>query len=83
MPKGDPWPAVELLLKTEVQIRTTGTFQGGILDRVDPYWADLIRLLQVFRCKKDNDADQIKALCRIMSSNVYFPFIEKVLNELT
>lgn len=50
MPAGDPWPAVKRLLRAEQTIR-----QGKQpnLDGLDPYWADLIRLLQVFRYSRD------------------------------
>lgn len=82
MPTGDPWPSIDLLLQAESSIRTAGTLDDGILVDVDPYWADLIRLLQVFQSKKKKDAERIKVLRRNMSSNVYFPFIDKVLGQL-
>ncbi|MBZ5563959.1 MAG: thymidylate synthase [Acidobacteriia bacterium] len=83
MPRGNPWPAITLLLEAESQIRNTGELRDGILTDLDPYWADLIRLLLVFKCKKDKDANQIKELCGKMVSKFYFPFIEKVLSDLT
>jgi thymidylate synthase len=82
MPTGDPRPAVDLLLKAESAIRTTGALQDGILDALDSYWADLVRLLQVFRCKKEKNAGRIRELRESVSSRVYFPFIDKVLSEL-
>jgi thymidylate synthase len=82
MPTGDPWPAIHLLLKVESELRTAGASQSGILESVDSYWADLIRLLHVFRCKKDKDAEKLRGLRRSMSTKVYFPFIDKVLDEL-
>jgi len=83
MPYGDPWPSIALLLRAESSIRTTGTLDDRILNDVDRYWADLIRLLQVFRFNRDRDAERIKALRGKMSSNVYFPFIDKVLGQLS
>lgn len=82
MPAGDPWPGVALLLEAESTIRIAGEFDAARLDDVDPYWADLIRLLQVFRCKKDKDSDTIETLRGRMSSKIYFPFIDKVLSDL-
>jgi thymidylate synthase len=82
MPLGDPWPGVEFLLHAETAIRTTGEFDSATLADVNPYWADLIRLLQVFRCKKSKDLDTIRILRRRMMSNIYFPFIDKVLSPL-
>jgi thymidylate synthase len=82
MPTGDPWPSIASLLQAESVIRTAGAFDDTILGDVHPYWADLIRLLQVFRSKRDKDAERIRVLRGRMSSNVYFPFIDKVLRQL-
>ena len=78
MPAGDPWPAIKSMLSAEFAIRT-GDPEVNLLD-TDPYWADLIRLLQVFRAKKDKDRDKISLLRNSMSSNVYSTFINKALN---
>lgn len=83
MPTGDPWPGIRLLLEAESSIRIGGTFDAGRLDNVDPYWGDLIRLLQVFRCSKDKDADSIEILRGRMSSDVYRTFIDKRLSQLS
>ena|SRR3989442_10640580 len=82
MPMGDPWPSIAALLRAESSIRTIGTFDVGILGKMDPYWTDLIRLLQVFRCKQDRKVDKIRELRGGMSCNVYFPFIDKVISQL-
>lgn len=81
MPIGDPWPAVSLILQAESLIRQ-GQFVTAILEDTDPYWADLIRLLQVFKCKRDKNVEQIKSLRAAMSAKVYLPFIDKVLSGL-
>lgn len=78
MPAGNPWPAISTLLGAEQQIRTGGTFDDAKLDGVDAYWADLVGLLRVFRCRKDNDLEGIKATRERMSSRVYFPFIDRL-----
>lgn len=62
MPDGEPWSSVKRLLTAEEQIRTTGTVDSKITASLNPYWADLIRLLQVFRCKKDKDRKKIREL---------------------
>jgi thymidylate synthase len=82
MPTGDPWPSIDLLLQAESSIRSARPFDDGILGDVNPYWADLIRLLQVFRSKKGKDSERIKELRGKMSSQVYSPFIDKVLSQL-
>jgi thymidylate synthase len=82
MPTGDPWPAVALLLRAESEIRTQGDPHSSILDEANPYWADLIRLLQILKCKRTNDKAKIQALGAKMVSNVYAPFIDIVLNAI-
>lgn len=83
MPTGDPWPAINMLLEAEAAIRTGDTFDVSRLDDLNPYWADLIRLLQVFRSWKAKDADKIKELRGRMSCNIYHPFIDKRLSRLS
>jgi thymidylate synthase len=81
MPQGDPWPAIALLLGAESTIRTRNAPDVGKLDDIEPYWADLIRLLQVFRFRKDNEPDKIRALRSKMSSNTYLVFVDKLLHQ--
>ena len=66
------------MLSAEFAIRT-GNPEVNLSD-TDPYWADLIRLLQVLRAKKDKNRDKISLLRNSMSSDVYSPFIDKALN---
>lgn len=82
MPQGDPWPSIERLLEAESKIRTQGAFAINEHDAVDPYWADLIRLLQVYRCGKDGDRDGIITLRAKLSSDVYLPFVDRKLTSL-
>jgi len=82
MPLGDPWKSISVLLRSEHAIRESGELNFDSKD-LNPYWADLIRLLQVLRCKKDNNPEQIKLLRDQMDSNVYSVFIEKMLNQST
>lgn len=82
MPIGDPWPAINSMLVAEKQIRTEEVDQVDELSELDQYWADLIRLLQVYRYHKDGNADMILDLCRRMSTDVYRPFIEKKAREI-
>jgi thymidylate synthase len=51
MPLGNPWPAIEELLKAEREIRLG---QNVSVDESDlpSYWADLLRLLKVYRLIK-------------------------------
>jgi thymidylate synthase len=82
MPSEDPWPSIDVLLKAESEIRVGVKMDDGILDTVSPYWADLIRLLMVFGCKKKRRVGEIRRLRDSMSSKVYYPFIDKVMEDL-
>jgi len=78
MPFGDPWPSLGKLLKAERAIRRGRP--SSILG-IDPYWADLVRLLEVFRYSRDNakreQQKKINEIKRQMSSNVYDAHILK------
>lgn len=83
MPLGNPWPAVGSLVKAEAAIRTQGAADVSALDALDPYWADLIRMLQILRCSKDDKADEINRVRQKMSSNVYDAFIETKITQMS
>jgi thymidylate synthase len=86
MPKGDPWPAINSLLNVESAIRKTGTFDEHVLSDTDPYWADLMRLLQVFGCKKHNQKgakDKVQQIRDSIAFKIYVPFVDKVLTEFS
>ena len=88
MPPGDPWPAIRRVLAAERAIRTgasTTCPTDGLehLDDLDPYWADLVRLLLVFRAKKAKNSDRVSLLKKSMASEVYVPFIQSVLDRVT
>jgi len=76
MPIGDPWPSIKRLLDAEAAIRH-GNNTRIPLSNLDPYWADLVRLLQIFRHSKDNDTRKITNLKRKMASRTYDPYINK------
>lgn len=83
MPRDNPWPAIDLLLKAESQVRLTGKLSQDILQVTDPYWADLIRLLQILRYKRSGDLRGIETICGEMAAKFYYPFINKVLSEVS
>jgi thymidylate synthase len=77
MPLGDPWPAIKLLLEAEATLRAGEHPDSVDLKGLDSYWADLIRLLQVFRCLKDENAKCMEQVRQRMASPIYDTFIEK------
>lgn len=74
MPIGDPWAAVAALLKAESLVRAGLALTADVLPR-EPYWADLVRLLQIFFATKAKDGKRIAELRDAMSCRVYDPFI--------
>lgn len=83
MPAGDPWAAISSVLDAESAIRTGISVEPGKVDELNPYWADLIRLLQVFRYSKDKDAKNILKLRGRMSSDIYHTFIDNRIGSLS
>ncbi len=75
MPAGDPWSSIQFLLEAESAIRQRRAFDTSLLSELDPYWADLIRLLQIFRLKKDNTTTGMEEIHKGFSSEVFDPFI--------
>lgn len=83
MPAGDPWKSIEVLLQAEERIRLQGALDDAInLYDLDPYWADLIRLLQVFRAYNDRDAERVTRIRAAMSSKAFFPFIDRLIKKI-
>jgi thymidylate synthase len=76
MPSGDPWPAIKDLLAIESSLRTTGIFDRAILGRMDPYWADLARLLTAFRAKRDSDVSGMKEAREALVDERYQLFVD-------
>ena len=76
MPEGNPWPAIDTVLQAESALRAGDPVDPGSLDGIAPYWADLIRLLHVFRSSKDKDGTKILELRGMMASDVYRSYID-------
>jgi thymidylate synthase len=71
MPAADPSASIQVVLKAESKIRG-GDSIDGMLSGLDPYWCDLIRMLQIFFSRSD---DHIEAIAREMSFSRYSPYI--------
>ncbi len=81
MPSGDPWPAIQLLLKAEATIRQGNPFDKCDLTKLDSYWADLVILLLVYRHSKYNNITNIKEFCAGLSSSTYRSFIDNKIGD--
>ncbi|MCW5658873.1 MAG: thymidylate synthase [Burkholderiaceae bacterium] len=77
MPEGDPWLQIEKVLQFEAHIRN-GRAAGIKLEGLPDYWADLVRILQIFRLTKQQAiAKDVRALAARMSTNTFAPYIRK------
>lgn len=71
MPTGDPFELIPQLLDVESRIRSGEVVDASILG-FDNYWADVVRLLQVFWSKTP---DEIDALANAMHDDAYRPYV--------
>lgn len=76
MPAGDPWPAINKVLRAESTIRNGKETKVESL-KLDPYWMDLVRLLEIFRLSKDRNTGRIASIKRKMASPVYDHYINR------
>jgi thymidylate synthase len=75
MPMGTPWPSVDVLIGLEANIRAGQAADTEALRGLDPYWADLVRLLQVFADVKQKNVAGMRARLDQMASDVFDAFI--------
>jgi len=77
MPVGDPWPSIRILSDAESELRKGHTLDNSRLGGLDPYWHDLVRLLEVFRYQRNRDITSIKTLRDQVFSPLYHLFIDQ------
>ncbi len=82
MPRCDPAPSIQCLLQAEESLRSGNTSVQDLEDW-DDYWADLARLLLIFRLAKNKDSAGVARLRSDMVSQVYDVFIDAKLQSLT
>jgi thymidylate synthase len=73
MPQGDPWPAINRLLIAEDKIRFAEEVDAAEV-YAEAYWADLVRLLQIFAAEGNDSC--VEELRQKMASNSYDAYIE-------
>lgn len=75
MPSAALRPSMASLLKVEVAFRRNKSFD---IDRLslDDYWADLARLLQIYRLSKNKERKQISKVKNKMSTRIYHIYID-------
>nr|WP_306667942.1 thymidylate synthase [Rhizobium leguminosarum] len=79
MSKGNPFDLVEKLLDIEVKVRA-GQHVAADETFDDPYWADIVRLLQVFwatRADSSIPQETVEALGKQFASDVFPTFLDR------
>jgi thymidylate synthase len=73
MPKGDPWPALQVVLDAESDLRFGRQVRPDTW-RLKPYWRDVVRLLQIYALS--GKPDEIEAVRRKMTHHVFEHYSE-------
>jgi thymidylate synthase len=76
MPVGDPWSSIEEVRRAEYDLRLTCTTDVSELE-LDPYWADLLRVLKILSSVKRKDLREVLRLRDAMASPVYAMYIRQ------
>ncbi|MFL6629775.1 MAG: thymidylate synthase [Vitreoscilla sp.] len=78
MPKGDPWEAVKRLVALERRVRQGKADDEDPRQSMDPYWADLVTLLMIYKASRPpNNRNEVARLRRRLSDDVYTMYINK------
>lgn len=75
MPDGSPWESVSQLLAVEAAMRTEGP-SVGVEFPVDPYWADLARLLAAFAGLKRDDLPVVTSVRAALFYDIYRLYLD-------
>ena len=74
MPPGDPWPAIRQVLDAEADIRA-GRIVSREVRKLNAYWRDLVRLLQIFAAS--GDAAKIRRLKKSLNFAGYTGYADR------
>jgi thymidylate synthase len=83
MPSKSINPSIVQLLEAEFELRTVGVIDENKFASLDPYWMNLIRLLQIFRYHKDKKLSEIERIGALLDDNSLYPFCLDRINSLS
>lgn len=75
MPTGSQWPAVGELLGIEEGLRLGSIDPLSVDPDFDAYWADLARMLAIFRLMKDGRTDEANKMGDLVTAPIYKVYI--------
>jgi thymidylate synthase len=82
MPRGDPRPSIQVMLTLEAGLREHGELNRELLSGLDPYWRDLITLLQFLWYVREQDFRGASSIASQIVSESYSMFVARRLREL-
>jgi len=82
MPRGTPWNAIKTVLKAERSIRAGRRIDITGLN-LHPYWADLVRLLKIYRHSREGQHTQILKLKTEMANTIFHSYIEDLRHRIS
>lgn len=82
MPDGDPSAGIGLLLKAEAMVRRGKEVHAKLFEDADPYWADLVRLLQVFSYRRRRNKRAVADIRQKMAFPIYDTYIKRALDGI-
>jgi thymidylate synthase len=77
-----PWQTIPEVLEAEATIRGGHVLDEERLKRLDPYWADIVRLLLVYRYWKDKDREAVERIGNSLAFDTYRPFVNARMSKL-
>jgi len=81
MPSGDPWPSLKAVIQGEDSLRKSGLLPERALEDLDPYWADLLRLLAIFAIQKNGSGqDRLHELQASIAHDQYRRYLKSRFN---
>lgn len=77
MPEGNPFELVGQLLNIEQRLRNGEQIEAS-KEMADPYWADIVRLLEVFWAREwgKNHVDRLRQLRAELATSIYRPYVD-------
>jgi thymidylate synthase len=80
MPTGDQWDNVRSLLSFEETLRRSSE-PCEVPESLDPYWADIARLLQIHSLSKKKDFSGVREVQRMMNNSQYQLYVDSRLDK--
>lgn len=77
MPESDPFGLVGQMLKIEQRLRA-GEVLDALKEMADPYWADIVRLLQIFWAR--DHPGRLRQLRAELANSTYHPYVDARMN---